>query len=277
MSRFDSDDSEMPGYFLPEDSQLRLKKLRQYVEFLSHLAQPRMADEQQECMPQIRAGEVAVCLEMLAEQLERVLDDVSWPADRCDEKAAPGAGTVPEAAEETPDDVEGRCIFGVTLEQVDTLGRLIDMILAHGDVVTASGDLAFADHTLSLLRDAISNDARAARQIIRQVESQKLGRTRGPHTGVGEERGAYRAGRAHSRAGSASHVARALLATRNEAGPGIGSAQCVRVGRSWRSGTIAKFPGRGAVDPAIRPGPGFARRRSGLRPTKSGSNTTRRG
>ena len=44
MSTFDSDDLETMGYFLPEDSQLRLKKLREYVEFLSHLAQPRMAD-----------------------------------------------------------------------------------------------------------------------------------------------------------------------------------------------------------------------------------------
>jgi hypothetical protein len=42
MSKFDSDDLETTGYSLPEDSQLRLKKLREHAEFLSHLAQPRM-------------------------------------------------------------------------------------------------------------------------------------------------------------------------------------------------------------------------------------------
>ncbi len=83
-----------------------------------------------------------------------------------------------------PDNAGGRYIFGVTLEQVDTLNRLIDMISAHGDVVTTSDDAELADHTLSLLGDAIFNDARTVREIIRQVESQRLGQARGSQTGV---------------------------------------------------------------------------------------------
>jgi hypothetical protein len=39
MSTIDSD-VEATGYFLPEDSQHRLKKLREYVGFLAHLARP---------------------------------------------------------------------------------------------------------------------------------------------------------------------------------------------------------------------------------------------
>jgi hypothetical protein len=35
MSTFDSDYPEATGYFLPEESQHRLKKLREYVQFLS--------------------------------------------------------------------------------------------------------------------------------------------------------------------------------------------------------------------------------------------------
>jgi hypothetical protein len=190
MSKFDSDDLATMGYFLPKDSQLRLKKLREYAEFLSHLAQPRTADVAQEW---IRVGEVAVCLELLAEQMGLVLDEISWPACRSESEAVPGAGAEPEAAEEVPGDADGRYLFGMTLEQIDTLHRLISMISAHGDVVTASDDAELADHTLSLLGDAIFNDASTVRAIIRQVESQRLKPARGSQTGVGEERAVYRA------------------------------------------------------------------------------------
>jgi hypothetical protein len=194
MSTFDSDDLETMGYFMPEDSQLRLKKLREYVEFLSRIAQPRTADVKQEWIPEINVGEVAICLELLAEQMGLVLDEISWPAYRSESEAALGVDAEPEAAEEVPGNAGERYIFGMTLEQVDTLNRLIDMISAHGDVVIASHEAEFADHTLSLLGDAIFNDARTVREIIRQVESQRLGQAHGSQTHVGEERATYRAG-----------------------------------------------------------------------------------
>jgi hypothetical protein len=196
MSTFDSDDLETMGYFLPEDSQLRLKKLGEYAEFLSHLAQPRTADEEQEWIPEIRAGEVAICLELFAEQVGLVLDDLSWPAYRSEREAALGADAEPEGAEEVPEDAGSRYRFGMTMEQIDTLNRLIDMIVAHGDVVIASDEAEFADHTLSVLGDAIFNDARTVREIMRQVESQRLGQARGSQTGVGEERAVYHVVRA---------------------------------------------------------------------------------
>jgi hypothetical protein len=198
MSKFDSDDLETMGYFLPEDSQLRLKKLREYAEFLSHIAQPRTADEEQEWLPEIRVGEVAICLELLAEQVELVLDEISWPAYRSESEAAAEAGAEP--AEEMPGGADERYRFGMTMEQIDTLNRLIDMIVAHGDVVIASDGAEFADGTLSLLGDTIFNDARTVREIIRQVESQRLGLARGSQTGVGEERAVYRVGRYGTRA-----------------------------------------------------------------------------
>jgi hypothetical protein len=213
MSKFDSDDLEMTGYFLPEDSQFRLKKLREHVEFLSHLAQPRRADAGQESMPEISASEVAVCLELLAEQMGLVLDEISWPAYRSESEAAPGAGAEPEAAEEVSGDAGGRYIFGITLEQVDTLNQLVDMISAHGDVVTASHEAEFADHTLSLLGHAIFSDTRTVRRLIRQVESQRLEPARGLPTGVGEERAAYPVGRARLPADRASQSAWPLTAS----------------------------------------------------------------
>ena len=207
MSTFDSDDRETMGYFLPEDSQRRLKKLREYAEFLSHIAQPRTADVAQEWIPEIRVGEVAICLELLAEQVSLVLDDLSFPAYRSESEAAAGVGAKLEAAEEMPGDAGGRYLFGMTLEQVDSLNQLIDMISAHGDVVNASHDAELADHTLSLLGHAIFNDARAVREIIRQVESQRLKAARGSQTGVGEERGEYHAGRACLPADRVAHSA----------------------------------------------------------------------
>jgi hypothetical protein len=80
MSKFDSDDLETTDYFLPEDSQFRLKKLRGYAEFLANLARPRMADEEKEWYAEIRPGEVAICLELLEEQIGQVLNELSWPA-----------------------------------------------------------------------------------------------------------------------------------------------------------------------------------------------------
>ena len=187
MSTFDSDDRETMGYFLPEDSQLRLQKLREYAEFLSYIAQPRTPDVQQEWIPEIHVGQVAICLELLAEQVGLVLNDLSFPAYRSESDAAA-----------MPDDADGRYLFGMTLEQVDTLNQLIDMIVAHGDVVTASHDAELADHTLSLLGHAIFSDARAVREIIRQLESQRLN-PRNSQPGVSEEQGVYHVARKRSR------------------------------------------------------------------------------
>ena len=187
MSTFDSYDRETMGYFLPEDSQLRLQKLREYAEFLSYIAQPRTPDVQQEWIPEIHVGQVAICLELLAEQVGLVLNDLSFPAYRSESDAAA-----------MPDDADGRYLFGITLEQVDTLNQLIDMIVAHGDVVTASHDAELADHTLSLLGHAIFSDARAVREIIRQLESQRLN-PRNSQPGVSEEQGVYHVARKRSR------------------------------------------------------------------------------
>jgi len=71
MSTFDADDRDTMGYFLPENSQRRLQKLRDYAEFLSHIAQPRTPDVQQEWVPEIHVEQVAICLELLAEQMGR--------------------------------------------------------------------------------------------------------------------------------------------------------------------------------------------------------------
>ncbi|MDY4282012.1 hypothetical protein [Xanthomonas sp. LF06-19] len=82
MSEYRTDDLEMAGYFLPEESQFRLVRLGEFVKFLARLAEPRSVAEEREAAPKVRAGELAVCMELLAEQLDMVLREVSWPAQR---------------------------------------------------------------------------------------------------------------------------------------------------------------------------------------------------
>ncbi|WP_425501602.1 XAC0095 family protein, partial [Pseudoxanthomonas kalamensis] len=78
------DDEDMPGYFLPEDSQFRLAKLRDHVRFLVRLALPRTQAEERAAEPKVRMGELALCLELLADQVDLVLDALSYPAQRTD-------------------------------------------------------------------------------------------------------------------------------------------------------------------------------------------------
>ena len=198
MSTFESDDRDTRGYFLPEHSQRRLQKLRDYAEFLSHIAQPRTPDAEQEGAHAINAEQVAICLEFLVEQMGLVLSDLSFPAYRAESDAAPAIHATPQAADTMPYDTGERYPFGITLNQVDALNRLIDMITAHGDVITTTHATELADHTLSLLGHAIFTDARALRDIIDQIEAQHLNPSRHSPTGIGEAQAVYRIGRESS-------------------------------------------------------------------------------
>jgi len=221
MSTFDSDDLETMGYFLPEDSQLRLKKLREYVEFLANLARPRTSVEERECYAEIRPGEVAVCLELLEEQIAQVLNELSWPAERGERVAAceadaqanaedyPAAAK-PDVAEPVMDEAGNRCLFGVTLTQLDDVNLLIDSLRALGNVVTCSDHAELSDVTLSIMGDAIVRDAQKLRAIIGDVNAQRLAPARGTKPGVREERATYHALPARWPMGSTSPIVRQL-------------------------------------------------------------------
>jgi hypothetical protein len=202
MLKFDVEDEQRTGCFLPKESHLRLKRLRAHVQFLWRLTQPRIANEQQACMPGVRVDEVAICLEWLAEQIGFALEGISRPVQPHETDASAWEEARPETPAEGSDDASKRYIFGITLDQLDMLQRLVGMISAHGDVVIASDEAAFADHTLPLIGDAIFNDAKTVRDIIHQVESQRLRQTHGSQT-VGEERAVYRTRQVQLRANSA--------------------------------------------------------------------------
>ena len=200
MSKFDSDDLETMGYFLPEDSQLRLKQLREYVGFLTHLARPRRPDEDQEWCAEIRPGEVAICLELLEEQIGQVLDELSWPAERGERAAASEAdaqaevcteAAEAEVAEPVRGEADNRFLFGVTLDQFDEIGRLLDSLRALGNVVTCSDHAELSDVTLSIMGDAIVRDVEKLRDINRDVNAQELEPSHRTKPGVREEQASY--------------------------------------------------------------------------------------
>ena len=192
MSTNASDDLDTTGYFLPEDTQLRLKQLGEYVMFLSNLARPRRPDEANEWYSEIRPGEVAICLELLAEQVQWVLGELSYPAERREGAAAPEtaadagsddtADTDAAYASGAPDDAGSqpaialkneageRYVAGVTLDQLDELVRLGDILRAHGDAVTATDQADFADVTRSIMGDAIIRDAERVRDLLRDID-----------------------------------------------------------------------------------------------------------
>ena len=221
MSTFDADDLETTGYFLPKDSQLRLKQLREYVGFLTHLARPRRPDEDQEWYAEIRPGEVAICLELLEEQIVQVLEELSWPAARGERAGAGEADAHANAeddaeaaesgiAESVMDEAGNRCLFGVTLNQLDEINLLLDSLRAHGNVVTCSDHAELSDVTLSIMGDAIVRDAQKLRDIIDDVNAQALEPPHQTKPGVREEQATYLALPARSPLGSTPPIVRQL-------------------------------------------------------------------
>ncbi|UNK43086.1 hypothetical protein MNO14_03010 [Luteimonas sp. S4-F44] len=193
------------GYYLPEDSQLRLKQLHSHIDFLSRLARPRTYDEVSEVSPEVGMDELATCLELFTDQAELVLNDLTWgadfprmagEADEDDEADAAATSTVyasadastvaePElgfkgqvaavdAAGHWVDPGGDRLVFGMSVDQADALGELIQTIAAHGDVIASSEDNALADATLPTLGQAIMGGADALRALMDTVENQMI-------------------------------------------------------------------------------------------------------
>jgi len=78
-------------------------------------------------------------------------------------------------------------------------------------VAIANNDAEFAEYTLSVLDHAIFCDADKLRDIIHDVQSQRLREARGSQSGVGEERAAYHAGQAYLCVDRASHAAGSVV------------------------------------------------------------------
>ena len=179
-------DDERPGYYLPEDSQQRLVRLSDHVKFLLRLMQP-LAEAAGEPAREVRLAEVAFCLELLGDQVDLVLDEVSWPARHAAQAGAPAHYPAGEAQGYT---------FGVTLAQMDTLEGLVRTLAVHGDVV-ATGDAAgWAGGTLPAMGSAVFDAAAAVRGVLDAVETQRLAAGADARLRVEEARAVYAVPRA---------------------------------------------------------------------------------
>ncbi|WP_058835623.1 XAC0095 family protein [Luteimonas abyssi] len=188
MSKSDTKNCGELGYFLPEDGQFRLRKLHQHIEFLSRLAEPRVDEE--EDGPEIDHPALAGCLDLLAEQVQQVLDLVRWPA-RLEAKGKGKAATAERKAEDADDTDEGMAsgrvesvgsaaktdedfAFGMTMDQLDEANRLLDLLGAQGDLLMASGGDNLADGTVVVIGAAIFDGADAMKDMIHEIASQRL-------------------------------------------------------------------------------------------------------
>lgn len=179
-------DDDRPGYYLPEDSQQRLVRLSNHIKFLLRLMRP-LADATDSPAREVRLAEVAFCLELLGDQVDLVLDEVSWPARRAAQAGAP--------ARDAADQVQGYA-FGVTLAQVDALDGWVRTLAAQGDVL-ATGDAAgWARGTLPSMGRAVFDAAAAVRGVLDAVETQRLARGADARLRVEEAQAVYAVPRA---------------------------------------------------------------------------------
>ncbi|MDY4297364.1 MULTISPECIES: hypothetical protein [unclassified Xanthomonas] len=178
------DDEDMPGYFLPEDSQFRLAKLRDHVRFLVRLAQPRTQAEERAAEPKVRMGELALCLELLAEQVDLVLGALSYPAQRPDTTRGAWSDAAIQAATDA-----GSGTFWITQEQIDRLTQLAETVSANARIVAAGDAAERAGQALPEVGSTLCAAANDVRELLLQIAQQPL---REPASNrVREERAVY--------------------------------------------------------------------------------------
>ncbi|WCE04157.1 hypothetical protein [Pseudoxanthomonas sp. JBR18] len=188
---------------LDQEGRLPLVRLSAHLRLLAGLAQRRAEDGAGDGLADGGGGELAGSLQLLADRLDRVLSEAYPPssqADTADTIAYEVASD--EDEDEDDDDAEaddegdaeaGDFLFGVTLDQIDTLNRLVHAITAHGDVVAASDMAEYADGTLAQMGHTVFDAGLEVRAVLEAVASQRL-RERAPLGRVREVRAVYGVG-----------------------------------------------------------------------------------
>ncbi|MET7142225.1 hypothetical protein M3S04_09795 [Xanthomonas sp. PPL139] len=178
------DDDDMPGYFLPEDSQFRLAKLRDHVRFLVRLAQPRTPAEEHAAEPKVRMSELALCLELLAEQVDLVLGALSYPTQRKHTTRGAWPDATVQAATEA-----GSGPFRVTQQQIDRLTELAEIVSANARMVAAGDASGRAGEPLPEVGDTLCAAASEVHELLLHIARQPLRDP--PSNRVREDRAVY--------------------------------------------------------------------------------------
>lgn len=200
---------------LAQEGRLQLTRLSAYLRFLARLAEPRSVDDTCDEPTATNAEELVFSLHLLADRLDGLLGNGPQPPSRTDMSgtsahAAALQDEVEDDAEADDEDAEaddadeaatGDLVFGITLDQIDTLNRLVHAITAHGDVVAASDMAEYADGTLSQMGHVVFDAGLEFRAVLDDVEAQRLAertppqRVREPHAAYGPV--GHAAGRLH--------------------------------------------------------------------------------
>ena len=183
MSTNASNETKSTGGALPQGIHHRLKTLHEYVASLVKLVRTRPPEAGAAPMGPEAVG---ICLGVLEEQIGQVVEVLGRSvrggepgasiADQDDllegtETLATDAGTAYTAATETP---PKKYIAGITLDQVDRIGRLLDSLHALGNVVACADHAELSDITLSIMGDAIYRDVGALRDIMNEIDDNRL-------------------------------------------------------------------------------------------------------
>ncbi len=180
MSTHDTHDQETTGYFLPEDSQRRLKQLHTDVAELVSLARPRKG-----VAPAVdtarRMSEVARRLRQMKQQIARVMETLARPAKLGKDAIASGMERDAQGAQDKASEagIESqapihpatgkRYLSGITLRQIDEINLLLESLRAIGNVVGCADHAEYAESTLAVMGDAISRDVGRIHDIVEEI------------------------------------------------------------------------------------------------------------
>lgn len=188
MSHDHLDEEDTQDYSLPEDGRQLLRMLRMHLGFLTRLAQPGSTDPLHKWSSQARQQELASGLRALSMQVEQRLGKVV-PSPAFAEERTEVSTDDDRHAYDAPASVP--LVLGMTMDQFDRLDRLLRLLAAHGDAVSANGAAGFAKGTVSLLGQSIFDGALVVREILDEIEQQRLPALDGMQRGVSEERAHY--------------------------------------------------------------------------------------
>lgn len=81
--------------------------------------------------------------------------------------------------------------YGIAFRQMDAMDRLLRMLAAHGDLLATTRATDLAEGTLPAIGEALHTHALAMRDILDQVETQRLDEASGRQDRVEERRAVY--------------------------------------------------------------------------------------
>ena len=211
MSTNTSNDTQANGHGLPESTERRLRKLQEYVTFLTHVVRPGRTDGE---TAEIGADEWATCLKQLEQRVAPVMEALSQAVERGEDTVAPAPDAALNARK--TDDAEAASIptspsgerytSGITLEQIDQINLLLESLRALGNVVYCADHAEYSKATLTIMGDAIYRDVGKIHDILDTIyESQRFG-PKYELNSVREASASYLALPAHSPRGGSSYL-----------------------------------------------------------------------